>query len=113
MPDREYLALISFLPRKTFWQIFGFFRQTSAIQNQLRVSKGLVGYSLRTEILGKKAWTLSVWEDENALAEFVNAVPHSETMKRLGPKLSETKFVTWKIASADIPPKWEDALKRL
>ncbi len=52
------------------------------VQNQLKGSRGLVEYSMKTQILGKKAWTLSVWEDEAALQDFVQKTPHAEVMRK-------------------------------
>ena len=111
--DREYLAMITFLPRKSRWTIFDFLRRTRAIQKQLARSEGLIGYSLRTQIFGKRAWTISVWSDEIALAKFVGASPHAQTARDLGPKLAETRFVKWKIPGSGVPPSWDDAMSRL
>ncbi len=113
-PQHEYLALATYLPRKSFWAILSFIRQTRAIQSQLESSNGLVGYSLRAQLLGKKAWTLSVWEDEAALAEFVRKAPHTDTMRKLRPQLTDARrFVRWKVARSGVPPKWDDALRRI
>jgi hypothetical protein len=111
-PSREYLALVTYLPRKNYRSIFSFFGKTSAIRNQLNGSGGLVGYSLRAQLLGKKAWTLSVWEDEDALAEFVGKAPHVDTMKtvKLG---QERKFVRWKLLGSEVPPSWDRAIEQL
>ena len=96
VPTHEYLALITYLPRKSYWSVFSFVRQSSAIQKQLKDSRGLVGYCLRAQLLGKRAWTLSVWQDEHALSEFVGRSPHVDTMKKIS--LGKTrKFVRWKL----------------
>jgi hypothetical protein len=47
-----------------------FFRYTLQIWHQLSDSEGLIGYSLDANIPGRKFWTLSVWEDEEALMRF-------------------------------------------
>src|SRR2546425_6278525 len=112
--QRESLALATYLPRKSYWAILSFFRQTRAIQSQLESSDGLVGYSLRAQLLGKKSWTLSVWKDEAALAEFVRKAPHAGTMKDLRPQLTDARrFVRWKEAGSKVRPKGADALSRL
>jgi len=111
-PAREYLALITYIPRKGYWSIFSFIRQSNAIQKQLKGSLGLIGYSLRAQLLGKKAWTLSVWEDEPALNDFVGKSPHVNTMRKVS--LGEArKFVRWKLLGSEVPPKWDDALAHL
>jgi|ERR1700730_10943615 len=112
-PDTEYLALVSYLPRKGFLSIFGFLSETRAIQEQLESSEGLIGYSLRTQLIGKDAWTVSVWRDEEALVSFVRKSPHIDTMRNLKPRMGRTKFVRWKITGSEVPPKWDDALRRL
>src|SRR5207245_11602990 len=80
-PAREYLALITYLPRKHYWSIFSFIRQSNAIQKQLKGSRGLIGYSLRAQLLGKKAWTVSVWQDERSRMQFAEDTPHPIRLK--------------------------------
>ena len=79
-PDREYLALMSYLPLKKVRMIPRFISYTREIQTQLSQAKGLIGYSLRAKPLRRAFWTLSVWEDENALMEFVSNPPHHHVM---------------------------------
>ena len=112
-PRHEYLALITFLPRKSYWSIFSFLRLVRSIQSQLKNSKGLIGYSMRTQLLGKKAWTLSVWQDENSLQEFVYKTPHADTMGRPVLQPGKSKFVRWKLAGSNTPPSWDDAFQQL
>jgi hypothetical protein len=113
-PTREYLALVTYLPRKSYWFIFTFLRRTRAIQNQLNNSTGLVGYSMRAQIFGKKAWTLSVWENEDALEEFVEKMPHSGVMRDISHQLTGgQRFVRWRIQGSHVPPSWEDALTKI
>ncbi len=74
-PDKDYLALVTYLPLKHFWKVASFFRMVTAIQAQLSRSRGLVGYSLLAKALRKRFWTFLVWEDEEALMGFVLKVP--------------------------------------
>jgi hypothetical protein len=112
-PDREYLALISYLPLKRFWMIPKFLIYMRAIQNQLRESRGLIGYSLLAHFLQRRFWTLSVWEDEKALMEFVRNVPHSRVMVALRSHMDKTKFVEWKIKGSAVPVTWEEGFRLL
>ena len=113
LPGKEYVMLVSLLPLKHYWNIVGFLRHTGRIQDQLSGTSGLLGYSLRLSILAKKGWTLSVWENEQSLAEFVRKNPHSATMSKLRNSMKETKFVTRKIPGSDVPPNWAQALEYL
>src|SRR2546428_12368939 len=107
-PAREYLALITYLPRKRYWSTFSFIRQSNPVQKQLKGLRGLIGYSLRAQLLGKKAWSVSVWEDERALIEFFGKSPHADTMKNVGLG-AERKFARWTPLGSDIQPHRLDA----
>jgi hypothetical protein len=63
-PEREYVALISYLPLKRLWMVPKFWAFTRRVQEQLAGSHGLVGYSLSARVFSHEFWTLSVWEDE-------------------------------------------------
>jgi hypothetical protein len=111
--NREYFVLLSYLPLSRYSKIPLFLRLTFQIQGQLRRTPGAIGYSLRAKPLSRKFWTLSVWEDDRALRDFVAKVPHGEVMKTLAPYMGATKFTHWKISGSAIPPNWQDATRRL
>jgi len=110
---KEYVALVSFLPLKSIWGVPKFLKYSIQIQRQLADSKGLIGYSLEAQIFNKKFWTLSIWENQEAMDEFVKKAPHSRIMAALAPQMGKTKFVPWKIAGSAVPPDWSAAKKRL
>ena len=111
--DREYLALVSYLPLRMLRSTFAFLRFVRAVTAQLNQTRGLLGFTFRAKVLSKRYYTLSVWEDEGALMEFVSAAPHMDTMRALGPHMGETRFVRWTIAGSEVPPTWESAIARL
>lgn len=110
-PEREYLALLTFLPLKSFSKIPAFLAATFGIQWQLAKSRGLMGYSLDAHPLRREFWTLSVWENEAALADFVDANPHGKTSSNLIPHMGATRFIRWRIRGSEVP-KWADAKNR-
>jgi len=65
---REYLALPSYLPLRKCCKIPRFLPFTRQIQRQLHSTPGAIGYCMRAKLLCCKFWTLSVWENERALA---------------------------------------------
>ncbi len=109
--DREYLALLTFLPLNKFRALPMFLKYNSQVERQLSESQGLVGYSVRAKLLKLNFWTLSVWEDEAALMDFVYRLPHGEIMQNLAPHMGQTKFVRWKLKGTEVPPSWDDADK--
>src|SRR6266478_169145 len=99
LAGNRYLALISYLPLKHFRAVPKFFRFTFEIQRQLRSSPGLIGYSLDAQPFARKFWTLSVWRDQQALADFVSAMPHSRIMQAMAPHMGKSQFAQWTVES--------------
>jgi Domain of unknown function (DUF3291) len=110
--NREYVALLSYLPLRKYGKIPAFFRYTLQIQGQLRKTAGVIGYTMRARILSRNFWTLSVWENERALIDFVGKAPHREAMKTISPYMGAMNFTRWKVRGSAIPPTWDEAMKR-
>ena len=110
--NREYLALLSYLPLRRYSKIPAFLRHNLQIQRQQSRTPGAIGYALRAKVLSRNFWTLSVWEDERSLMEFVRNPPHSEAMKSIAPHMGPTKFARWKMRGSAIPPSWDEAMQR-
>lgn len=111
-PSCEYLALLSYLPLRTYSKIPAFIRYSLQVQQQMRKTPGVIGYSMRAKILSRDFWTVSVWEDDRALMEFVRTAPHGEVMKSIAPHMGATRFTRWKLRGSAVPPTWHDAMKR-
>jgi quinol monooxygenase YgiN len=110
--NREYFALLSYLPLNKYRAIPAFLNFTFQIQKQLRSTPGIIGYSLRAKPLSRNFWTLSGWTDEKALMDFVTKIPHSQAMKAMTPHMGPTNFTKWKVSGSALPLRWEDAMKR-
>jgi heme-degrading monooxygenase HmoA len=111
--DREYLALLSYLPLKKYRKIPAFVRFSQQVQRQLAATPGVAGYSLQAQLLQRRFWTLSAWESEAALVEFVRHDPHSEIMRALAPHMGKTYFTKWSVKGSDLPLNWDAAKKRV
>ena|SRR5713226_788745 len=107
--NKDYLALLSFLPLKHYRTIPKFFWRTLQTQRQLHKSRGLIGYSLHAQPLRREFWTLSIWEDYESLMNFVHRAPHGKIMQAMAPHMGKTQFVHWKVTATDIPPSWDEA----
>ena len=111
-PATEYVALLSYLPLRRFRTLPTFTRFILAVQGQLAGAGGLVGYTLRARPFSRRFWTLSVWDDEATLRQFVVAKPHRDIMQSLRGKMGETSFTRWQVRGCDLPLSWEDAMER-
>jgi quinol monooxygenase YgiN len=112
-PDREVVALLSYLPLKTYSRMLPFMFYTVQVMKQLASAQGLLGYSLLAHPLHKRFWTLSAWESAEALREFVKHPPHVRIMAALAPHMDKTRFVRWTLRGSHLPLRWEEALRRL
>ena len=112
-PNGDVVALLSYLPLKSYWRVLPFFVFTAQVVKQLAKADGLLGYSLLARPLSKRFWTLSAWENEKALRAFVQNPPHVRIMTALGPHMDKTNFVHWTLKGSQLPLQWEDALRRM
>jgi len=111
-PERDYVALLSYLPLNSAWSLPRLVLYSTRIQRQLRTSSGLIGYSLRARVAAKQFWTLSVWKDAADLQAFVAAPPHVAVMTAMAPHMGATRLVRWNVKGSELPPRWDDALRR-
>ena len=111
-PAQEYLVLLSELPLRRWRDLGAFLCYTWRIQGQLRRTPGVLGYSLLARIRKRQFWTLSVWEGEAALHQFVVENPHGHVMTALQGKMDQTHFMRWSMRGSEFPPRWQDALAR-
>jgi hypothetical protein len=110
--DREYFALLSYLPLIKCRAIPAFLKFTFKIQKQLGATPGIIGYSLRAKPLSCNFWTLSAWIGEKQLLDFVAKIPHGQAMKTMMPHMGPTKFTKWKVLGSALPLRWEEAMER-
>jgi hypothetical protein len=89
-----------------------FNRHVGQIMDDLDVRSGLVGYSLNGAS-GGEAWSLSVWEDEESMLEFVVGDAHGAAMGELGGELNFVETVRWEVEAEELPPEWDDVFERM
>ncbi len=113
-PDasKEYLAIVTHLPVKHYRAIPLVAKYSYKVENQLKETSGLIGYSMASKPWIKQFWTVSVWEDEAALMAFAFSGVHKDTMPRLHDDMGATKFGRWKVLGTDVPVTWEVALEK-
>ena len=112
-PDREYVLMLTYLPLKKFRMIQRFRRYTRSIEADLQRSEGIVGFGIVSQVLRRRFWTLSAWDDDTSLMNFVYQLPHNEAIQELKGDLREFKRVRWTAHGSELPPDWEEARTRL
>ena len=111
--DTEYLAMVTYFLLKRFRGMPRFNLYKKRVQRQLTESGGLLGYALGAKPWRKRFWTLSVWEDEKALRQFVHRGIHSGVMIVLQENMADFRNRKWTVRGSHVPPAWEAALAQL
>ena len=106
-PNRNYVAMASRLPLKSYLSIPGFLRDVLQIRRQLAQTPGLVGYALNAQLARKTFWTFSVWDDRASINTFAATDPHRRITRALQPRMGTTKFEFFPIAGNALPMTWK------
>ncbi len=112
-PNGDVVALLSYLPLKSYWRVLPFFLYTAQVMKQLASAQAVLGYSLLARPLSKQFWTLSAWENGEALQAFVQRPPHVRVMEALTPHMNQTRSVRWTVKGSQLPLRWDEALGRM
>jgi heme-degrading monooxygenase HmoA len=82
---------------------------TRRVVASLPEQEGLVGWSVRREILGSRVWTMTVWRDGEAADDFLVSSEHRAAMRESSTVFSATAFARVEWPAAALPPTWDQA----
>ena len=112
-PEATYTVTITRLPLARHIRIPAVMRQTVRIVRALARADGLVGYSLKADLVRKTFWTVSAWESDAALRAFASSDVHRTAMRRVGPHMAEPQIETLSVTGRELPLPWADIRGRL
>lgn len=92
----------SILEQITFW------KRVSSVRNSLEDNQGFLGGSIRRQIFGNQAWTMTVWENEDSLDDFIYSKEHERAMKEGAPAVESNRFYRMNRPWKDVPLAWEE-----
>lgn len=79
---------------------------------QLKNSKGIANYAVKGNLSKKNFWTLSIWNDYEALKLFVPTEPHATAIKKFTEWAGEGSAIArWTSTSKEI--NWPEAFTKL
>lgn len=90
-----------------------FDRQTKRVIDSMRSQPGLIGFSARRELFGNQGWTLSVWANEQARADFVRSAVHQEAIAKSAPAIVTIELKRLTLPREKLPANWAQALALL
>lgn len=111
-PDTSVLVVVSSTEHRPGMR-GEFFKDTKAVLATMDDQPGLLGYAVRFEIFGKKAWTMTAWIDEASLTAFVRSPAHREAVRRSGETAQNIRFASVEMPLRALPMNWKEARRRL
>ena len=90
--------------RSAFWS------NVEKVEASFNRRKGFIGYSKRTQVLGNRAWTKTVWIDEASLEAFVHSDVHQTAIRESMKALESASFARIEIKTEEIPIGWDRAI---
>lgn len=105
-PEGQYLFLISYLPLKRYSALPRFAALHPQNPRPVGRDSGAGRLLAARQPAGKGVWTLSVWEDHEALTNFAQEPPDGRVVPALLPHMGETKFFHWHNSGSAVPPDW-------
>ncbi|MCP9959831.1 DUF3291 domain-containing protein [Streptomyces sudanensis] len=112
-PHAPALVMASRFEVRSAGDVPRFLLKSLAARRQAVAAPGAYGVSLLARPLRRTFHTLSAWRDRDALDAYVRAEPHRGIMRDLRPVMRDSAFVFWETTTDDLPPTWDDALRRL
>ncbi|MFK0284694.1 DUF3291 domain-containing protein [Streptomyces sp. NPDC090499] len=112
-PEAEAFVMASRLEVRSLKDVPRFFARSLAAWKQVTGAPGAYGASLIAEPLKRTFWTLSAWEDKDALYRYARTEPHKSVMTGLRPTTKGSVFTFWQVPAAELPIDWTDARRRL
>jgi heme-degrading monooxygenase HmoA len=92
---------------------FRFLLKSFQVWGQLRHAPGAIGGALLAHPFKRVFFTLSAWEDRDALYTFAKTEPHRSIMRGMKQVMRTSTFTFWELPAAETPISWEDAKQRI
>lgn len=90
-----------------------FFLRSLSAWRQVKSAPGALGASLIAQPLKRTFYTLSAWEDRDALYAYARAEPHRSIMNGLRSTMRDSTFTFWQVPVERLPIGWDEAKRRL
>ena len=113
-PGTSVVIVATRLQLQNWLKLPRFFRINYAVTRQLKSDPGLLSYRLKSDFLHLRFSTLSVWQGDPAIDEFVWSGNHQGAIAAFEEIADRGRsvFVRWQAADAQ-DVSWEEARRRL
>ncbi|MFH9619168.1 DUF3291 domain-containing protein [Streptomyces pratensis] len=112
-PQGSAYVMASRFEVKSLSDVPRFLLKSLSSWSQVKTAPGAYGASLIAQPLKRVFWTLSAWEDRDALYAYAKSDPHGAAMRAMAPVMRQSTFTFWEVDSSSLPIGWDDAKRRL
>jgi hypothetical protein len=92
---------------------WAFWRHVWRIADELPAQPGFVGHSMRRNLVGSQAWTMTVWLDERSLGAFAASDVHRTAIEESGAALRSFRSARVELPLDEVPVAWSRAQELL
>jgi heme-degrading monooxygenase HmoA len=85
-----------------------FWEYTNLVVDNLGENTGYLGHRLRKRLFANDAWTMTVWETEENLDDFVSSETHRSAIQKGLPAVAEARFVRFTVEASRVPVAWDE-----
>jgi quinol monooxygenase YgiN len=86
-----------------------FSRELEAVLDSMDTHDGLIGYTVRRELFGRRVWTMSVWIDRASMERFAQSPAHRSAIRQGGVSRESFFSADTYLDRKNVPISWPDA----
>ncbi|MBV5292149.1 MAG: antibiotic biosynthesis monooxygenase [Curvibacter lanceolatus] len=90
-----------------------FDRGADQVVEMLPAQPGIVGYSVRSRVLGHEVWTATVWRDDASIDAFVRSPEHLTAVRQGSSAIAKVEYHRVQVRVSDLPLDWSRVLAEL
>jgi hypothetical protein len=105
------VVVVTRLRLRTHEMLDDFFVASVSVLEQAKISPGYLGADALAEA-NDVWWTVSAWQDRDAMRAFVGTEPHLGVMTRVDDWCDEATFAEWSQDSPELPD-WKTSFDRI
>jgi heme-degrading monooxygenase HmoA len=90
-----------------------FWNSMTSIRKALKDQPGFIGYATRTATDLSEDWTMSVWENEEAMYDYVTGQAHADAINALEPYATGGWVTHFEVDVSELPISIDDVIARI
>ena len=108
-PDKKVLLVITHAKINQNKNTNLFWSNVNKVKNDIQKNPGFIGFSIRRKLLGSEVWTMTAWEDESSLENFIYNRTHEKAVEQSSDTLDLNQSIRLELPRKKIPIPWEEA----